>query len=126
MTVTSKSILIIDDDQYLRELYQEILTEEGYHITTAGDGNEGLDKIKSKKFDLVLLDVMMPKLDGIGFLKEARKRNLEINAPKIILLTNLAHGPVLEEAQQYGAKDYLIKADLTPDQVVKKVKEYLQ
>ena len=68
----------------------------------------------------------MPKLDGIGVLKEIKDRNIKNNAKIIILLTNLAHGPGIEEASKDGVKDYLIKADLTPEELVKKIKEYLK
>lgn len=121
----AKKILIVDDDQYLRELYEEILQEEGFSVSTAEEGYSGLEMISKNKYDLVLLDIMMPKLDGIGVLKQIQEKSLEKNASKIVLLTNLAHGPVIKEAQKYGVKDYLIKADLTPDQIVNNIKKYI-
>lgn len=121
----AKKILIVDDDLYIRDLYEEILKDEGYEVTSAADGKEGLDKLETGGYDLVLLDVMMPKIDGISVLSK-----LQIIEPKtkngpIILLTNLSQGPVIEDGMKKGAKSYLIKADLTPDQLVKKVKEFL-
>jgi DNA-binding response OmpR family regulator len=126
MAKTGHTILIIDDDQYLRELYQEILTQEGYLVTASVEGHEGLEKISKNNYDLILLDIMMPKLDGISVLKEMQAKNLMAKVKKIVLLTNLAHGPVISEASKLGVKDYLIKADLTPDELVAKIKEFLK
>lgn len=121
-----KKILIIDDDLYIRELYEEVLKDAGYDVDTAEDGQQGLEKIIKGSFDLVLLDVMMPKLDGLGVLD-----GVEVNKPKdhhgkIILLTNLSHDPVIQDAMKKGAATFMIKADITPEQLLQKVKEYLQ
>ncbi len=113
-----KKILIVDDDDYLCDIYKEAFTESGYQVDVAGDGEEGYAKIVSGNYDLVLLDVMMPKLDGIGVL-----RKLQINRPKfpIVLLTNLDHAPLLQEGLALGAKTYIIKANYTPDTFLKTV-----
>jgi len=119
-------ILIVDDDLYIRELYQEICTDAGYEVSVAVDGEEGFQKMHEGGFDVVLLDIMMPKKDGLGVLNE-----LLVSPPvqpnkNIILLTNLAHEPVVKEALEKGAKAFLIKADITPDILLEKIKEYLQ
>ncbi len=121
----AKKILIVDDDLYIRDLYEEVLKSEGYEVTTAVDGKEGFDKLEAGGFDLVLLDVMMPKLDGITILSRLANTPPKIVNGPIVLLTNLSQGPVIEDGMKKGAKSYLIKADLTPDQLVKKVKEFL-
>ncbi len=118
-------ILIVDDDTYLRDLYEEVLKDEGFEITTAVDGQDGLDKMKSTKFDLVLLDVMMPKLDGLGVLKALHENPSDTTPSTILLLTNLAQDPIVKEAISLGAKSYIIKADITPDQLVENVKKYI-
>ncbi len=122
----AKKVLIVDDDVYLRDLYEEVLKAEGYEVTTAVDGEDGVGKLQQGGYDFVLLDVMMPKLDGLGVLKKLKETPPAIPNGSIVLLTNLAQDPIVNEAMQLGAKTYIIKADITPDQLVEKVKEYLQ
>jgi len=120
-----KKILIVEDDQYIRELYEGILSDVGYEVATANDGQEGLTKLNDGSFDLVLLDVMMPNLDGIGVLKEL-KAKYEKGLPfTVILLTNLAHDSVIDEALSLGAKGYLTKSELNPDEFLEQVKKNL-
>jgi len=121
-----KKILIVDDDLYIRELYEEILKEAGFEVTTAVDGQDGFDKIKVGGFDLILLDVMMPKLDGLTVLAKLSQNPPRAKNGPIVLLTNLSHDPVIKEALQKGATAYLIKADLNPDQLVEKVKSFVK
>lgn len=121
----AKRILLIEDDQFTRELYEDFFKEAGYEVDSAPDGEVGVVKARNGGYDLILLDVMMPKLDGLGVLKALKEKpSAKANGP-IILLTNLAHDPVVKEALQNGAKTYLIKADLNPDQLLEKVKVYL-
>ncbi|MBP6884918.1 MAG: response regulator [Candidatus Pacebacteria bacterium] len=120
-----QKILIIEDDQYIRELYEGVLTDAGYDVTTANDGQEGLTKIEDAQFDLVLLDVMMPNLDGIGVLKELHTKNEKALPFTVILLTNLAHDAVIDEALSLGAKGYLTKSELNPDEFLEQVKKNL-
>lgn len=122
----SQKILIVDDEQYIRELYEEVLTNAGYEVETAADGKEGYEKIKVGGYDLILLDVMMPYMDGVGILSElAENKPQKTNGP-IMLLTNLAYDPVISEALQKGAVACLNKADMNPDEFLKKVKEVLK
>jgi CheY-like chemotaxis protein len=121
----SKRILIVDDDLYIRELYQGILTKQGYNVEVAEDGLDGLTKLKEGGYDLVLLDVMMPKLDGVAVLAALyQEKPLHPNGP-ILLLTNFGHNEVIKEAIAKGATSYLIKSDLTPDQLTQNLKKYL-
>ncbi|MEK7499262.1 MAG: response regulator, partial [Patescibacteria group bacterium] len=83
----AKKVLIVDDDAYLRDLYEEVLKEAGYEITTAVDGEEGAGKLQAGGFDLTLLDVMMPKLDGLGVLKELQQTPPTTPNGPILLLT---------------------------------------
>lgn len=121
-----KKILIVEDDQFLREFYQELLTAEGYIVDTAADGEVGLNKIQSSDYNLVLLDLMLPKKDGVQIL-----RDLKVSPPKspnttIVVLTNLGQDSVIKECFDLGANGYLIKSALNPDQVLTEVKSYLQ
>ena len=121
----NKRILIIDDDVYLRELYEEIIKSAGYEVDTAMDGEEGITKIKQGGYDLIFLDMMMPKVDGLGVLTKLSQIQPPPKNGPVILLTNLGHEPVLQEALQKGAVASLIKADITPDQLLSEVKKYL-
>lgn len=120
-------VLLVDDDLYIRDLYQELLTNEGYTVEIAAEGRTGFEKISEGGFDLIILDVMLPLLDGFGILT-----NLEDNPPKkangkVILLTNLANDPIVKEAANLpGVFTCLIKADITPDKFVATVKEALK
>lgn len=122
----NKKILVIDDDLYIRELYQEILASAGFVVSTAIDGEEGLQKLTREEFDLILLDLMMPKIDGLGVLK-ALKQDLqkEINSP-ILLLSNMGKEPVIDEALKNGVADYLVKSDINPDQLLNFINKYLK
>lgn len=120
-----KKILIVEDDQFLREFYQELLVAENYSVDTAPDGEIGLSKIRSNDYDMVLLDLMLPKKDGVQIL-----RDLKVAPPKspnitIVVLTNLGQDSVIKECFDLGADGYLIKSALNPDQVLTEVKSYL-
>lgn len=121
----SKQILLVDDDLYIRELYEELLEDEGYEVETAADGKEGLDKITEDSYDLILLDIMLPKLDGIGIISKLKETNSQVPLKSIVFLTNLAQDPVVKEALNTGVHSCLVKADITPDQLVAHVKEAL-
>lgn len=121
----NKRILIIDDDLYIRELYEEVLKNANFTVETAVDGEEGINKLKEGGYDLVLLDMMMPKIDGLGVLNELQNNPPKLKNGPILLLSNLGHEPVVEEALQKGAVAYLIKADITPDQIIESANKYL-
>ena len=118
-------ILVVEDDTYIRDLYEEILKGEGYDVSVAIDGEDGVVKAREGGYDLVLLDVMMPKLNGLQVLQKLKEQAPQNPNKKIVLLTNLAQDPVVKEAMQTGASDFLLKADLNPGQLVEKVKGYL-
>ncbi|MBI2040229.1 response regulator [Candidatus Microgenomates bacterium] len=121
-----KKILIIEDDQFLREFYQELLQSEGYIVDVAEDGEGGLKKILEQDYHLILLDIMLPKKDGLQILRE-----LKIHPPKsqdvpIVILTNLGQDVVIKQCFELGASGYLIKSALNPDQVLTEIKNFLQ
>ena len=117
--------MVVDDDLFIRELYEEVLKDDGFEVESAVDGEEGLKKIQQGGFDLILLDVMMPKKDGLGVLSElAINKPSQPNGP-ILLLTNLGHDPIIKEAMTKGATSYLNKADMTPDQLLENIKKFL-
>lgn len=121
----AKRILFVDDDLYIRDVYEEVLKGEGYDVDTAGNGADGLKKILVGGYDLILLDIMMPTLDGIGVLEALQKNPPTAHNGPIILLTNLGLDPIIKTAKSKGAASYLLKADLTPRELVNHVKKFL-
>jgi DNA-binding response OmpR family regulator len=125
-TETPKKILIVEDDEFLRDLYIEILQDVGYTVDHAADGEEGYAKLRNDGYDLVLLDIMLPKMDGLTILEKlkADPQAAQSNA-KIIVLSNMGQDSAIAKAIGFGAKGYMIKSDYTPDEVINKVREYL-
>ncbi|MGH7203818.1 MAG: response regulator transcription factor [Candidatus Levyibacteriota bacterium] len=121
----AKKILVVDDDLYIRELYEEVLKDEGYEIETAKDGKETLGKAQQGGYDLILLDIMMPKLDGLGVMDELKKNPPARPNGPILLLTNLDHDPLIKDAMSKGASAFIIKADITPADLIVQVKKFL-
>ena len=114
-------ILLIEDDNLLAGMYQERLTEEGYKVTLAVDGEEALDKTTG--VDLILLDIMLPKLNGFEVLKKLKENSRTRHIP-VIILTNLGSQNANQDANlalALGASDYLVKSFHLPDQVVDKI-----
>ncbi len=126
MDNSAKKILIVEDDQFLREFYEELLQAEGFTIDTAEDGELGLAKAKQGGYSLILLDIMMPKKDGLQVLRDLKVSPPErINGP-IVVLTNLGQDIVIKQCFALGAVGYLIKSAMNPDQVLTEVHSYLQ
>lgn len=121
----SKKILVVDDDQYIRELYEEVLKDEGYTVETANDGEEGLALLEKGGYDLILLDVMMPKKDGLAVLDSLSQHPPVTKNGPILLVTNLGHDPIIEEGIKKGATSYLVKDSMNPDQFLQNVKKFL-
>lgn len=117
-------ILIVEDDPLMSRMYQKIFKFEGYDVDFAADGEEGLDKIRSTKPTLILLDIMMPKINGLEVLTKI-KQDPETKAIPVIMLTNLAGTQDAEAALTKGAVKYIIKSENEPKQVVNMVKEIL-
>lgn len=121
----AKKLIVIDDDMYIRELYEEVLKSEGYDVDTAVNGQDAIDKLKQGGYDLILLDIMMPKVDGLGVMQAlAAEPPAKPNGP-ILMLTNLDHEPLIQDALKKGAQAFLIKADITPADLMEQVKKYL-
>lgn len=124
MNPQDKKILLVEDEDFIRDLYQRQLTKAGFNVKTAIDGQTGLQSLQSESFDLLLLDIMLPGMNGLQILREFKTKNP--NSPMItILLTNLGQETVIKEGFELGAQAYLIKASYTPDQVVQEVKSAL-
>jgi len=126
MVANNIKILLVDDDDSLRQMYNLILTKAGYSVTKAIDGIDGLAKAREGGYDLVLMDLMMPNLDGIGMLKglldEAPKKP---NGPTVVL-SNAGYDNVAKEAISLGAVGFLMKAELLPKDLTTAVSGYLE
>ncbi|MBU1045614.1 response regulator [Patescibacteria group bacterium] len=114
-------ILIVEDDKFLRELISRKLLSEGFKIDEAIDGEEGLRKIEESKPDLVLLDLILPGLDGFEVL-ERIKDNPSTSAVPVLILSNLGQRDEIERGLKLGAVDFLVKAHFTPEEIVEKIK----
>lgn len=132
-----KKILLIEDDPFLIDIYNTKLKEEGFTVDIATDGQKGLRKIKEEKFDLVLLDIVLPQIDGWEILRKVKSQNYipsrhppakagpSLNV-KIIVLSNLNQKAEVEKGLEMGATKYLIKAQYTPSEVVEEIKNILK
>ena len=116
-------ILLIDDDPFIVDMYVLKLKEGRFEVEIARDGKEGVKKAREFNPDIILLDIVMPGLDGFGVLEELRKDG---GRHKIILLTNLGQKEDVERGMRLGADDYIIKAHFTPSEVLEKVNALLQ
>ena len=120
-----KNILIVEDDKILRELISQKLQKEDYNISAAIDGEEGFKKVKEEKPDIVLLDLILPGIDGFEVL-ERIKQDPEINKIPVVILSNLGQKEEIEKGLKLGATDYLIKAHFTLSEIVAKVRTILK
>lgn len=124
MNPTQKKILLVEDEDFIRDLYVRQLTKAGFLIQAVADGQSALNSLKQDTFDLLLLDIMLPGMNGLQVLREFKTQNP--NSKMItILLTNLGQEAVIKEGFELGAQAYLIKASYTPDQVVNEVRNAL-
>ena len=118
-------VLIIEDDEFLRSLTAKRLEKEGYTVEVGVDGESGVAVAESKKPDLILLDLLLPGLDGFEVLKRVRANDALKETP-VIIFSNLGQKEDIERAKGLGANDFLIKANFTLDDVVGKIKSFLK
>ena len=114
-----RKLLVVEDEPSLREAYALILSTEPYIVHTAINGQDGLEKCRDVTYDLILLDLMMPVLDGVGFLEQFMPLEMPT---RVILLSNLSTGALLTKALSLGAERNLLKADLSPRQLLAAVR----
>jgi DNA-binding response OmpR family regulator len=121
-----KRVLIVEDDQFLREFYQELLESEGMIVDVAPEGETAFNKIHEGGYDLILLDIMLPKKDGLQILREIKVNPaVKANGP-IVILTNIGQDAIIKNCFEAGAAGYMIKSALNPDQVLQEIHNYLQ
>jgi len=124
MADPKKTILIIEDDKFLRDLIAQKLLREGFGIAEAVDGEKGLKKVKEVKPDLILLDLILPGMDGFEVLAKIKEEPVLAEIP-VIILSNLGQKDDIERGLKLGAIDYLIKAHFTPGEIIEKIKKAL-
>ncbi len=117
----SKRILLIEDDAFIRDLYVAVLTKAGYELELAVDGQEAVEKSKQGSYDLILLDIMLPKLTGVEVLKVLREVGSRAKETPVYVLTNLGEDTIMEEAKKLGANGYFLKAKYLPKQLVEEI-----
>lgn len=118
-------VLLVEDDYFIQDIYQRAFITAGYQVTVASDGEEGMNKALVGPYDIILLDIMLPKMTGIEVLRKLRDRTASTFKTPILLITNLGQEEVIKEAFAIGADGYLIKAQVTPADVIEEVKTFL-
>lgn len=118
------NVQLVEDDVFLSQIYQKKFEMEGFKVFSADNGEKAWTDIKKRKPNIVLLDILLPKMDGFAVLEKMRNDS-ETNKIPVILLTNLGQKEDVEKGLEMGATDYLIKAHFKPSEVVAKVKTIL-
>lgn len=117
-------ILVVEDDAFLREIYVDTLKRGGYNVDIAADGDEGFAKIKNGHYNLILLDIIMPKQDGLQIMRTLKSDPSFTSQTPVVFLTNLDNDAEIKQALTLG-KGYLIKSQMTPADLLEQVKKYL-
>jgi DNA-binding response OmpR family regulator len=115
-----KTIMLVEDDKFIVDIYETKLSHSGFNVIVANNGKEAVDLLAENTPDLMLLDLVMPYMDGFDVLKEMHD-SPEWSKIPVILLTNLSQKEDIEKGMQLGAKDFLIKSHFTPSEVLKKI-----
>ncbi len=123
--IKDMKILIIEDDKFLRDLMSQKLTKEGFSVKEALDGEEGLKMALEEPPDLVLLDLILPRIDGFGVLERIKKEQKLSHLP-VLILSNLGQKEDVQRALSMGAQDFLIKSNFTLGEIVEKIKTILK
>jgi CheY-like chemotaxis protein len=119
-----KKILLIEDEEIILVLLKKKLENEGYEVIVARNGDQGLELMRKKNPDLVLLDIVMPKMGGMEVM-EAMQKDAQLSTIPVIIISNSGKESELERARELGAKDWLIKAEFDPQEVIDKVRKQL-
>lgn len=119
-----KKILIVEDEKLIADLLQKKLTDKGYYAFIANDGEKGLEEIKSKHPDLVLLDIILPRLNGFEILEAMRKDN-EVKDIPVVIISNSGQPLEIDKARELGVKSWLVKTEFDPEEVIEKVEEQI-
>lgn len=120
-----KKVLIIEDDTFLHELCKKKFMHAGYGVVSAFAGHDGLNKIKKEQPALILLDLLLPEMDGLDLLQQLKNNPTTAQIP-VIIMSNYSDRERVQKGIDLGAKDYIIKAHFTPEDIVKKAKSVME
>jgi len=124
--ISKKKILLVEDEADAREIYLDILKGENLVATGVGDGTEALQALAKEKYALVLLDIIMPKMDGIETLTQIKKNPEKYGTPKVVMLSNIGGDIAIDKAMELGADGYMLKSETEPDDFVSVIIKYLE
>jgi|GEM_PF-449671 len=121
-----RKLLIAEDDFFIRDIYSKVFALSGYEVELAVDGEDALQKIKAKPapYDMILLDIMMPKVTGLDVLRQLRAMTTSLKDTSVFILSNLGQQNIIEEAFKIGMDGYIIKSQMTPQQIVEEINTY--
>ena len=117
----NKKLLLIEDEDYIREIYKDQLESSGFLVDDFATGTQGMEAFKKNSYDLVILDIILPDINGLHVLKQMKQDNLKKATP-VLILSNADQDIIIRQGLQNGAADYLQKVQSTPDMVVDKIK----
>ena len=117
----AQKILLIEDEDYIRDIYKDQLDSSGFSTDAFGNGSDGMAAFRNNFYDLVVLDIILPDINGLKILKEIKEDKIKGKTP-VLLLTNLEQDIIIKQGMELGAADYLQKVENTPDMVVDKIK----
>jgi two-component system, OmpR family, alkaline phosphatase synthesis response regulator PhoP len=120
-----KKILLVEDDMMLVDMYTLKLAEAGYEVIQATNGAQGYEEAKKNKPDLILLDIILPQMDGFMVMEKIKKDKIIKKIP-VFFLTNLKQDEDVEKGNKLGAIDYLVKSTLTPTQILERINEFFK
>jgi len=120
-----KKILLIEDEKILSEMYQDKFTKAGFEVSVASEAKEGLEIAKKEKPDLIVLDILLPRENGITFLTWLRNEP-EVSLLPVVAFSNYDDPEIKKQAIKLGVKEYLIKTNYTPQEIINKIKDYFQ
>ena len=120
-----KQVLIVEDEPDAAEIYRELLEMEGITVDSASDGGKALTALESTDYDLVLLDIIMPEVDGVETLNQIKRHPNKYGTPKVVMLTNIGGDIAVDKAMELGADGYMLKSETEPEDFIGVVKKYL-
>ncbi len=124
MSEDQKKVLIIEDEEIIRGILQKKISKEGYQVEVAEDGKEGVEKIREVMPDIIILDIVMPRMDGFAVLEEIKKDESIANIP-VIIVSNSGQPVEIDKVKEYGVKDWIVKTEFDPQEVINKIKAQL-
>jgi len=119
-----KHIFLVEDDPFLSEMYAKKISAVGFEIEVIGTAEDALRKLEQTKPDLILLDVVLPKMDGFEFLRTIKQNEIYQKIP-VLILSNVGQKEEIQRGLELGAKGYIVKAQFTPSEIIQKIEQAL-